>query len=171
MSCLSVNLRKKILGIPIFVWFIVAILIGTVAAATVISNILTSTTTVTGGTPPVQITWNQQIPAATTVGQSYPWTITTQTSQSYTATLVIDLLAAIPLSDPSIITVTAGSQAGGSQAVSPVTFTAQANGHLQGQRSSLTVPSGINVAQFLGTWTFNSNAPSTSYTIQFWFQV
>src|SRR2546422_4608877 len=164
------NLKKNLWGIPLFVWVVVAVLIVSVVAATVISNILTTNTNLTGGTPPVQITWSQQIPAASTVGQSYPWTISTSASNSYSASLVIDVSGAIPLSDPSIISVTAGSQAGGSQAPILVTFTTQTNGHLLGMRSSLNVPAGTNVAQFLGSWTFNSNAPSMSYTIQFWFQ-
>jgi len=164
------NLKKNLWGIPLFVWVVVAVLIVSVVAATVISNILTTNTNLTGGTTPVQITWSQQIPAASAVGQSYPWAISTSASNSYSASLAIDVSGAIPLSDPSIIMVTAGSQAGGLQAPTLITFTSQTNGHLLGMRSSLTVPTGTNVAQFLGTWTFNSNAPSTGYTIQFWFQ-
>ena len=162
------NVKNKRLRIPVLGRLLVFALIGTVVAAVVISNILNSTTVLTGGTPPVQMTWNQQIPTDTTVGQQYHWSITTSASNSYSAALVIDLSAAIPLSDPSIVTVTAGSQA--SLAIPTVTFTAQTNGHLQGQTASLTVPSGTNVAQFIGTWIFNSNAPSTTYTIQVWFQ-
>ena len=45
VSTRSMDVKTRVARIPIFVWVTVAILIGTVVAATVISNILTSTTT------------------------------------------------------------------------------------------------------------------------------
>src|SRR2546427_12947978 len=105
------NLKKNLWGIPLFVWVVVAVLIVSVVAATVISNILTTNTNLTGGTTPVQITWSKQIPAASAVGQSYPWAISTSASNSYSPTLPIDLSRAISPSEPSVIMVRAGSPA------------------------------------------------------------
>jgi|SRR6267378_2991326 len=102
------NPKRKLRGVPIILWIIIGITIGTIVTATILSSILNN--------PPPQVTisWNQHIPSNANVGHGYDWSINIQSPKTYDAAhLLVFLSSPVPFTDWNIINVPIRSLATG----------------------------------------------------------
>jgi hypothetical protein len=154
------NSRRKILGVPIVLWIIIAATIGTIITAAILTSIINNRP------PEVTISWNQRISPNTIVGHSYNWSINIQSTKSYdAANLLVFLNCTAPLMDWRIINVTIFSVATGETR----NLIDSRNGPLSGGQmfayNSVFIPQGSTAPEIIGSWEFNPKAPLTTYTI------
>jgi hypothetical protein len=155
------NSRRKIIGVPIILWIIIAALIGTISTATIVTTVILNG--IHNGNQHLSITWNQQIPASTLTGQTYTWSINTDSSINDSGIFAFYLKGGVPLTDPTIINLTVRSVAGGP---SSINIFPPSQGGFAETGTVADIPEGSHTAEIIGSWTFNSNAPLTTYTIQ-----
>ncbi len=165
------NLGRRIVGVPLLLWVLVALLVAVVAGAVILSNILQTTTHVSppSSTAPIALTWVNQLPASITIGQAASWWFTygnTNPSNGYNIVLAVDLAAGQTLDNAGVVMFQITNGPWGAQTVP---LAAISNGHLHGGTNAVAIGPGAT-GNVQGLITFNSNAPTVDYTLQFWIE-